>query len=52
MLRKVVSFDWAIKRILHSKANFAVLEGFLSELLYEDIQILEVLESKSNILLG
>lgn len=52
MPRKVVGFDWAIKRILRSKANFAVLEGFLSELLYEDIQILEVLESKSNILLG
>jgi len=47
-MRKLVSFDWAIKRILRSKANFGVLEGFLSELLYDDIKILEVLESESN----
>ena len=48
MPRKLVSFDWAIKRILRSKVNFEVLEGFLSELLYDDIKILEVLESESN----
>ena len=48
MGRKLVSFDWAIKRILRSKANFAILEGFLSELLFEDVTILEVLESESN----
>ncbi len=48
MKRKLVSFDWAIKRILRSKANFGILEGFLSELLFEDIHILEVLESESN----
>jgi len=48
MKRKLVSFDWAIKRILRSKANFAILEGFLSELLFEEIKILEVLESESN----
>jgi len=46
--RKLVSFDWAIKRILRSKANFDILEGFLSELLFEDITILEILESESN----
>jgi len=46
--RKLVSFDWAMKRLLRSKANFEVLEGFLSELLKEDITILEVLESESN----
>ena len=45
MQRKLISFDWAIKRILRSKANFEILEGFLSELLKEDITILEVLES-------
>jgi hypothetical protein len=33
--RKLVSFDWALKRLLRSKANFEVLEGFLSELLHE-----------------
>jgi predicted transposase/invertase (TIGR01784 family) len=46
--RKLISFDWAIKKILRSKANFEVLEGFLSELLFEEIKILEVLESESN----
>jgi len=48
MPRKLISFDWAIKRILRSKANFDILEGFLSELLKEDIKILEILESESN----
>ena len=48
MPRKLISFDWAIKRILRSKANFEILEGFLSELLKENITILEVLESESN----
>ena len=46
--RKLISFDWAIKNVLRSKANFEVLEGFLSELLFDDIKILEVLESESN----
>ena len=46
--RQYVSFDWAIKRLLRSKANFGVLAGFLSELLKENITILEVLESESN----
>jgi len=49
MKRKLISFDWAIKRILRSKANFEILEGFLSELLFEDITILEILESESNL---
>lgn len=48
MPRKLISFDWAIKKILRSKANFGILEGFLSELLFTDITILEVLESESN----
>ena len=46
--RKVVSFDWAVKKLLRSKGNFGILEGFLSELLFDDIKILEVLESESN----
>jgi len=46
--RKLISFDWAMKRLLRSKANFEVLEGFLSELLKQNIQILEVLESEAN----
>ena len=46
--RKLVTFDWALKRLLRSKANFAVLEGFLSELLKEDMTIEEILESETN----
>ena len=46
--RKLITFDWAIKRLLRSKANFGILEGFLSELLKEDITILDILESESN----
>jgi len=47
-MRRLITFDWAIKRLLRSKANFDILEGFLSELLKEDIEIVEVLESESN----
>lgn len=46
--RKLISFDWAIKRILRQKANFTILEGFLSELLHDDIKIKQILESESN----
>ncbi len=46
--RKLISFDWAIKKILRSKANFEVLEGFLSELLFDEITIKEILESEGN----
>lgn len=48
MSRKLITFDWAIKRLLRSKANFGILEGFLTELLKEDITILDVLESEAN----
>ena len=37
--RKLITFDWAMKRLLRSKANFDILEGFLSELLDEDIDL-------------
>ena len=46
--RKLVSFDWAIKKLLRSKANFGILEGFLSELLHDDVKIDHLLESESN----
>ncbi|MEM7495531.1 MAG: Rpn family recombination-promoting nuclease/putative transposase [Myxococcota bacterium] len=46
--RQLIRFDWAIKHILRDKANFGVLEGFLSELTGNDIKILEILESESN----
>ncbi|MFA9290734.1 MAG: Rpn family recombination-promoting nuclease/putative transposase [Solirubrobacteraceae bacterium] len=48
MIKKLVAFDWAIKRLLRQKANFVVLEGFLSELLFENIKIEQILESESN----
>ncbi|WP_069471601.1 hypothetical protein [Candidatus Marithrix sp. Canyon 246] len=47
MSKKLISFDWAIKKLLRSKTNFGILEVFLSELLKFDIKILEVLESES-----
>lgn len=43
-----IRFDWAIKRLLRQKANFGVLEGFLTVLLGQRITIVELLESKSN----
>ena len=46
--RNLIRFDWAIKRLLRNKADFYVLEGFLSELLKEDISIENILESESN----
>ena len=46
--RNLIRFDWAIKRLLRNKANFAVLEGFLSELLKEKITIETILESEGN----
>jgi predicted transposase/invertase (TIGR01784 family) len=48
MSKKLIRFDWAIKCLLRNKANFVVLEGFLSELLFEDIKIKEILESEGN----
>lgn len=46
--RTLVSFDWAMKSILREKANFDVLEGFLTTLLGEEIRILSLLESEAN----
>jgi hypothetical protein len=46
--RTLVSFDWAMKHLLRDKANFDVLEGFLSTLLEEEIRVLSLLESEAN----
>lgn len=43
-----IRFDWAMKRLLRNKANFAVLEGLLTTLLGETILIQKLLESESN----
>ncbi len=47
-MKNLIRFDWAVKRPLRNKANFGILEGFLSELLFEDIKIESVLESEGN----
>lgn len=47
-LHNIIRFDWAMKRLLRDKANFVVLEGFLSELLQDDIKIHRILESEGN----
>ncbi|MDR0714902.1 MAG: Rpn family recombination-promoting nuclease/putative transposase [Bacteroidales bacterium] len=46
--RQLVSFDWAVKRLLRDRVNFEVVEGFLSELLNREVRITSVLESESN----
>ena len=43
-----IRFDWAMKRLLRNKANFAVLEGLMTTLLNEKITIKRLLESESN----
>jgi predicted transposase/invertase (TIGR01784 family) len=48
MSKKLIRFDWAVKKLLRNKANFVVLEGFLSELLFDDIKIQKILESEGN----
>ncbi len=46
--RRLVSFDWVMKQLLRNKADFVIFEGFLSELLHDDIKIKNLLESESN----
>jgi len=48
MARKIIHFDWALKKLLRQKANFEILEGFLSVLLNQDIVIQKILDSESN----
>ncbi len=48
MSKKLIRFDWAMKKLLRHKANFDILEGFLSELLLFDVTIESILESEGN----
>ena len=48
MQDKYIRFDWAIKRLLRQKANFDVLEGFLTVFLGEKVTVDEILESEGN----
>lgn len=43
-----IRFDWAMKHMLRDKANFGILEGFVSVLLGEEVKIEEILESEGN----
>ena len=45
---RYIRFDWAIKRLLRQKANFDVLEGFLTVFIGEKVTIVEILESEGN----
>ena len=59
--KRLISLDWAMKRLLRSKSNFDILEGFLTELIYKEenekitdenlkkyLKIEEILESEAN----
>ncbi len=48
MAKRLIRFDWAMKKLLRHKANFDILEGFLSELLHFDVKIENILESEGN----
>ena len=48
MKSTLVRFDWALKKLLRNKANFEILEGFLSVLLKRDVNIKSILESEGN----
>jgi predicted transposase/invertase (TIGR01784 family) len=41
---KLVRFDWAMKNLLRDKANFDILEGFLSAVLGDEIKVLQIFE--------
>jgi predicted transposase/invertase (TIGR01784 family) len=43
-----IRFDWAMKRLLRHKADYAILNGFLTSLLGSEVRIVHVLESESN----
>lgn len=47
-MKSYIRFDWVIKYMLRDKANYVIVEGFLSELLGQTLYIKELLESESN----
>jgi hypothetical protein len=46
--RVLISFDYALKHLLRNKADYEILEGFLSELLMCNITVKNLGESESN----
>ena len=47
-MNNYIRFDWAMKRLLRDKANYAVLEGLMTTLLGQEMKIQKLLESESN----
>lgn len=47
-MENYIRFDWAMKRLLRNKANYAVIEGLLESLLGRKYTIERFLESESN----
>ena len=47
-MKNLIRFDWAMKKLLRDKANYGVLEGFLTELLKFDVTIIQIGESEGN----
>ena len=50
---RYIRFDWAVKRLLRHKANFGVLEGFLTVLIGDEIHRVDIkaLNSKNEIVI-
>ena len=46
--RTLVSFDWAIKYLLRNKADYVILEGFLTTLLGKEIKVKKFTKSESD----
>ncbi len=46
--KRIISFDWAVKRMLRDKANFGILEGLFQVLTGRKMRIVEILESEAN----
>lgn len=46
--KRIIRFDWAVKRMLRDKANFDILEGLFQVLTGRQMHIIEVLESEAN----
>lgn len=47
-MANLVSFDWAIRRLLRNKADYCIVEGLLTVLLGKQIRINSLLESEGN----
>ncbi len=45
---RLIRFDWAMKRLLRNKADYDIINGFLSSLLNMDVHIVSHLESEGN----